>query len=614
MILAIKDNIQLKLKSLPEKPGVYIFRDIKSKVIYIGKAKALNKRIKSYFIKNTIENKSIEIQNEAIDIEFIITNSEMEALILENNLIKIHKPRLNARLKDDKTFPYLKVTTNEEIPRVEIVRKREKDNNIYFGPYTDTKALRIALKKALTVFPIARCKRIIKIGKIDRSCLFYQLDRCLAPCVNKVTLSEYKKEVNQFIKLFEGKQLEIMNELKQEMKIASDNLEYEKAAIIRDKIIALDKVLQNQTIVSKNLNAEYDIIGLSKDNQSSLIQILIMRQGRIIEQKHFAMELPNFLDEIEIVTSFIKQYYSKTNLIPKKIITQFKVDDNAINEWLSSLLGVEYQQIIDLPSNEEEKSLIELANDNAKINKSVITKIQKIKEDKNIEGLQELKETLNLEEMPSRIEAFDISTLQGSNNVASCVVFENGKLNKKDYRHFKVKTILGQDDYGSMREIIRRRFSGSLANTLKEPDLIVIDGGSGQVSAASSVLDDLKIKIPLIGLAKEFEEIHFPDERKPIKLDKRSEGLKILQRIRDEAHRFAITYHRQKRSKTMLQSSLERIEGVGTKRMDILIEYFGSIENIKKATILELENVKGIDKNLAKKIYDYYKNDINNLF
>ncbi len=612
--MAIKDNIQLKLKSLPEKPGVYIFRDIKSKVIYIGKAKALNKRIKSYFIKNTIENKSIEIQNEAIDIEFIITNSEMEALILENNLIKIHKPRLNARLKDDKTFPYLKVTTNEEIPRVEIVRKREKDNNIYFGPYTDTKALRIALKKALTVFPIARCKRIIKIGKIDRSCLFYQLDRCLAPCVNKVTLSEYKKEVNQFIKLFEGKQLEIMNELKQEMKIASDNLEYEKAAIIRDKIIALDKVLQNQTIVSKNLNAEYDIIGLSKDNQSSLIQILIMRQGRIIEQKHFAMELPNFLDEIEIVTSFIKQYYSKTNLIPKKIITQFKVDDNAINEWLSSLLGVEYQQIIDLPSNEEEKSLIELANDNAKINKSVITKIQKIKEDKNIEGLQELKETLNLEEMPSRIEAFDISTLQGSNNVASCVVFENGKLNKKDYRHFKVKTILGQDDYGSMREIIRRRFSGSLANTLKEPDLIVIDGGSGQVSAASSVLDDLKIKIPLIGLAKEFEEIHFPDERKPIKLDKRSEGLKILQRIRDEAHRFAITYHRQKRSKTMLQSSLERIEGVGTKRMDILIEYFGSIENIKKATILELENVKGIDKNLAKKIYDYYKNDINNLF
>ncbi len=613
----LNENIQnliIKANSFPEKPGVYLFKDKNNKIIYVGKAKSLNARIKSYFIRNPIERKIEIIQEIAHDMEFITTNSETDALILENELIKIHRPKINARLKDDKTYPYLKITTSEKYPRVEIVRKREESDDIYFGPYTDVKTLREALNKALTIFPIARCKKEIILGKKNQSCLFYQLDRCVAPCVNKIDYEVYQKTVKQFIRLFEGKQQDIFLELKIEMENAADNLEFEKAAILRDKLSVLEKIIYKQTIVSKNLTAEYDIIGMEKSESITLLQLLILRQGRVIEQKHFLMDIPYELEEPEILSIFIKQYYSQSNFIPKKILTKAQIkDDEVINNWLNMKANNEtskLNRILHLPSSQEEENFIELAYNNAKSNMNSKVKIEQIKEKKRLDGLKELKEIVGLADIPKRIEGYDISTLQGSNTVGSRVVFEMGKAKKSDYRKYIIKSIDYQDDFASLREIIKRRFLNKSLTEENRPNLILIDGGKGQVSGVFEILRNLGVDIPIIGLAKEFEEIHFPDKRDPLILDERSNALKILQNIRDEAHRFAISFHRQRRTKDMIKSSLEEIQGLGKKRIEQLLTHFETIAAIKKATINELCEVPGINRQIAEKIHNFYKNDI----
>ncbi len=607
-----KDNLLLRIKSFPDKPGIYSFKDDKGKVIYIGKAKSLKKRIASYFVEGDSERKTLSIKRLARDVEFIVTNTETDALILENNLIKLHKPKLNIRLKDDKTYPYLKITTSEKYPRVEIIRNREDNDDLYFGPYTDVKTLRIALKKALTIFPIARCKKPIIDGKVERSCLFFQLDRCLAPCVDKIEQKKYLKTVKQFIKLFEGKQKELIKELNEEMQKASKQLNYEKAALLRDKVLALEKLVQKQTIISKDVNAEYDIIGLYQTQNVSLAQILAMRQGRITEQKHFVMDLPYDLSEDKILTSFIKQYYSKTDFIPRRILTKIEIEDEiTLNNWLRDKQKLEeIGTIFVRPKTREQMAFIELAYSNAKINYHTITKVQEMREYKISEALQELKDVLELKEKPKRIEGYDVSTLLGTDTVGSCVIFENGLPKKKDYRKFIIKTVEGQDDYASMQEIIRRRFTGSLAKKNPNPDLILIDGGPGQISSVLTVLAEISLNIPIIGLSKEFEEIHFTDDRKSIILDEKSDALKVLQRVRDEAHRFAVSFHRQRRTKKMIKSSLEEIPNFGEKRIKMLIEHFGSIENIKNASVDDLVQVKGISKKLALEIFEYYRKNV----
>ena len=603
-----KDILLLRIRSFPDKPGIYSFKDDKEKVIYIGKAKSLKKRIASYFVEGALDRKTLSIKNLARDVEFIVTNTETDALILENSLIKLHKPKLNIRLKDDKTYPYLKITTSEKYPRVEIIRNREDNDDLYFGPYTDVKTLRIALKKALTIFPIARCKKPIIDGKVERSCLFFQLDRCLAPCVDKIEQKKYLKTVKQFIKLFEGKQRELIKELNEEMQKASKELNYEKAALVRDKVLALEKLVQKQTIISKDVNAEYDIIGIYQTQKVSLAQILAMRQGRITEQKHFVMDLPYDLNEDEILTSFIKQYYSKTDFIPRMILTKIEIEDEIpINNWLRDKQKLEEKRIIFVrPKTREQKAFIELAYSNAKINYYTITKAQEMRENKISEALQELKDVLDLEEEPKRIEGYDISTLLGTDTVGSCVVFENGVPKKRDYRKFIIKTVEGQDDYASMREMVKRRFTGSLAKKNPNPDLILIDGGPGQISSVLTVLAEISLNIPIIVLSKEFEEIHFTDDRNSIILDEKSDALKVLQRVRDEAHRFAVSFHRQRRTKKMIKSSLEEIPNLGEKRIKLLIEHFGSIENIKNASVDDLAKVKGISQKLALEIFEYY--------
>jgi len=397
------------------------------------------------------------------------------------------------------------------------------------------------------------------------------------------------------------------------MQKTSKQLNYEKAALLRDKVLALEKLVQKQTIVSKDVNAEYDIIGLYQTQKVSLAQILAMRQGRITEQKHFVMDLPYDMSEDEILTSFIKQYYSKTDFIPRRILTKIEIEDEiTINNWLKDKQKLEKIEIIFVrPKTPEQMAFIELAYSNAKTNYHTITKVQKMREDKISKGLQELKDILDLKEEPKRIEGYDVSTLLGTDTVGSCVVFENGLLKKKDYRKFIIKTVEGQDDYASMREMIKRRFTGSLAKKNPNPDLILIDGGPGQISSVLTVLIEINKNIPIIGLSKEFEEIHFTDDRSSIILDEKSEALKVLQRVRDEAHRFAVSFHRQRRTKKMIKSSLEEIPNLGEKRIKMLLGHFGSIENIKNASVDELEKVKGISQKLALEIFKYYsKNEL----
>ncbi|MHA1124472.1 MAG: excinuclease ABC subunit UvrC [Candidatus Heimdallarchaeota archaeon] len=604
------NELILKAKASPDKPGVYLFKNVNDEVIYVGKAKSLKKRINSYFLKGAIDTKSKVIRDIANDFETIITESETEALILENNLIKLHKPLLNIRLTDDKTYPFLMITTSEEYPRVEIVRKRENANNRYFGPYADVKALKNALKKAITIFPIASCKKKIIIGKFDRSCLYFQLNRCAAPCIEKIEKDEYEKIVQQFIKLFEGKQSELMIELRKDMETAAENMDFEAAAVIRDKISALDKIIQRQIVVSKDMTAEFDIVSIVYDENTASIQLLIMKQGRIIEQKNFLLNIPIFLDESEILSTFIKQYYAQTETIPKKILLEISIEDEEIiNKWLDKRFR-KGKDIIIYPKSSEEKDLIVMAKKNAEANLGSHLQLKILKEKRVVKGLEELKKVLELEEIPARIEGYDISTLQGTNTVASCVVFVNGIPKKSKYRKFSIKSLESQDDFRSMREVIKRRFTGSLATKEDKPTLIVIDGGPGQVNFAYSVLKEHNIEIPLIGIAKEFEEIHFPDERKSIQLNERSEALRIIKQVRDEAHRFAITFHKQKRSKKMIESSLEKIPNIGKQRMEVLLRHFGTIENIKKATINELIQVKGINKKIAEQIKEFYKSKL----
>lgn len=599
-------ELALKVKASPDKPGVYLFKNINDEVIYVGKAKSLKKRINSYFLKGAIDKKSNAIRDLANDFEIIVTESETGALILENNLIKLHKPMLNIQLTDDKTYPFLMITTSEEYPRVEIVRKRENDDNRYFGPYADVKALKNALKNAITIFPVASCKKEIKIGKFDRSCLYFQLNRCAAPCIEKIEKKEYKKIVQQFIKLFEGKQSELLKEIRKEMEIAAENMNFEEAAILRDKINALDKIIQKQIVVSKDMNAEFDIISISFDENTASIQLLIMKQGRIIEQKNFLLNIPIIQDESEILSTFIKQYYSQTETIPKKILLENRIDDEeTIKIWLDERFE-KGRDIIVYPKSEEEKELVNLAKKNAEVNLRSHLQLKTLKEKRVVKGLDELKSVLELKITPTRIEGYDISTLQGTNTVASCVVFVDGIPKKSLYRKFIIKSLESQDDFRSMREVITRRFTGTLATKEEKPALIVIDGGPGQVSFANSVLQEHNIEIPLIGIAKEFEEIHFPDERTPLQLNERSEALRIIKQIRDEAHRFAITFHKQKRSKKMIESSLEKIPNVGKQRMELLLRHFGTINDIKNATIEELMQVKGISEKIAKEIIEFY--------
>lgn len=575
-------------ENLPDKPGIYIMKDINEEIIYIGKAKSLIKRVKSYFKDKHDSPKTYILMDRFSSLEYIITNSEKEALILEANLIKKHRPRYNIRLKDDKRYPYVKIT-NEKFPRILITRNITKSGN-YFGPFTDVGSVRKSVKFLKSLFKIRTCKNM------DGPCLNSQIDLCYAPCNEGISKDEYNEIIKKIDLFFQGKYSVIVKNLKKEMKESADNQEYEKAAIIRDQIISIEEVMEKQFVELDDDELDQDIIATSIDKDNVIIIVFSIRNGKIIGKDDFLMNGIEYNEVSEVLYAFIQQYYGYNRHVPKQIILEDKIhDDEVLIDWLSDLRGNKVS--LKVPEKGTKLRLIRMAQKNADIIKNQKRKLEN--------SLIELKKYLKLEKLPRIIEGYDVSNISGKLAVGSKVSFKDGKPNKNEYKRFKLKTP-GPNDYEMMRELLTRRFK--LIDKDSLPDLVLIDGGKGQLKIACEVFDTLNLnQIPVIGLAKEFEEIFIPNSNLPIIIPKDNKGLHLLQQVRDESHRFAVTYHRKLRSGKIKESSLDNIPGIGKIRKMNLLKSFGNIEAIKNASIEEIAKVKGMNKKIAKTLFDYYK-------
>jgi len=593
---------KINLQAFPNKPGVYLMKDKGGRIIYIGKAGSLKGRVRSYFTKREDLSPRIRLLIKKVaDIEYLVTDSQIEALVLENNLIKKHHPYFNVRLRDDKTYPYIKITTFEDYPRLQIVRSMQADKAAYFGPYTNVSSMRETLSLISQTFPLRTCNKKIN-GKERRACLNYQIKRCLAPCVGGVSKDDYLQLVKNVCSFLAGKQEKVVKDLQAQMERASHNLEFEKAAQIRDKIQTIEKVIEKQKMVLPKVKDE-DIIGISHNENSACLEVFFVRQGKLLGEEHFIMEHKKALKR-EILTTFVKQFYLRAARIPPRIVIPFEIEEReSIEDWLSEKRGGKV--FFKIPRQGEEKGLINLANKNANLH--LTESLSQDKEERKKEVLDELQNLLNLKSSPLRIEAFDISNLGGKEAVGSLVVFLEGKPNKGDYRRFKIKTVEGANDYAMLGEVLSRRFqSPPFKPSSLMPDLLLIDGGKGQLNSCLLVLKRLGLsKIPAIGLAKKEEHIFIRDKDGSLSrlvLAKDSKVLHLLQNVRDEAHRFALSYHKKLRKKKLEESRLDKILGIGKRRRQRLLSHFGSLERIKEASLEDLQKVAGISKELAKKI------------
>ena len=583
-ILAIKSNDP---DDLPLVPGVYLMRDSSDHILYVGKAKSLKKRVKSYF-RNDLDPKTRALMKQFHHLEYMVTDTEKEALILESNLIKKHMPRYNIRLKDDKRYPYIKVT-NETFPRVLITRRVLDDGSFYYGPFPEATALRKLVKFLKTIFKVRDCKRM------DGPCLNYQIDLCNAPCDKKITQEEYKKLIDNVSFFFEGKYSEITQALKSEMIEAADNHEYEKAAILRDQLNSVEEVLEKQKMEFTR-SLDQDVVASASDSELACVVVFSVREGKIIGKDDFLMSGAENTSEEKIISAFLKQYYTGPRHVPSKIIIPKIVEDKKlVEEWLSEKR--EAPVSIEVPTEGVEYRLIRMVSKNAEII---------LNHQKEVKGaLLDLKKYLGIPRIPKRIEAFDISNISGKMAVGSMVVFENGAPNKKYYRKYKILTE-GPDDYAMMREMLERRYIHLINDKGPFPDLVLVDGGKGQLNVATDVFKSLGVtNIPVIGLAKEFEHVFIPQTPSPLILPRDSEALLLLQRIRDESHRFAVNYHKKLRSKELEKSLLDKIPGVGNKRKIKLLKHFGDISNLEKASINDIAMVDGISRKLAIKIHEH---------
>ena len=579
-----------KVKSpdnLPNKPGVYIMRDNTDTIIYVGKAKNLVKRVKSYFREKLDRPKTQILMSHFDSLEYIVTNSEKEALILEATLIKKHRPRYNVQLKDDKRYPYVKIT-NEKFPRLIITRDVAK-NGVYYGPFTDVGSVKQTVKFLKSLFKIRTCRNM------DGPCLNSQIDLCLAPCAGNVSEKEYSEIINKIDLFFQGKYSTIVKNLKTEMADAAMNEEYEKAAVIRDQIESIEEIMEKQFVDLVDDDLDQDVIAIAPGENEVVVIIMPIRNGKIVGRDDFLMSGSQYDSSSEVLFAFIQQYYGYNRHIPKQILLDEDIDDKELLEdWLSDLRGNKVH--IKVPQKGVKLRLVKMAKKNAEI-----IKHQK----KTMENsLIELKKYLKLENLPRVIEGYDISNISGKFAVGSKVSFKDGKPNKKSYKHFKIKTP-GPNDFAMMEELLTRRLKRVESDP--EPDLMVIDGGKGQLGMVCGVLEKLNLThIPVIGLAKEFEEIYTPNSKRPIIIPKNSKALHLLQQVRDESHRFAITYHRKLRSKNIQASSLDNIAGIGKKRKVNLLKEFGTIENIKKASVDDLAKIEGMNKKTAENVYNFY--------
>lgn len=616
-------DFQHQLKILPDKPGVYIMKNSLGEVIYVGKAKVLKNRVRQYFqnSKNHSEKVRAMVKNIA-EFEYIVTDSEMEALILECNLIKKYSPRYNIALKDDKFYPFIKITTNEDFPRVYVTRNFAKDGNRYFGPYTNGTAVYEVMGLIKKLFPLRTCKKaIVEGGEPTRACLNYHINLCKAPCAGYISKAEYWEMIDEIINILNGTDTSIIKKLKLEMEKAAEELEFEKAAKIRDRILAIELISEKQKMFTVKEGDE-DFIDLYTDEKDGCAQVFFVREGKVTGREHFMIE--NIGDDPveEVISSFIASFYGGTAQIPKTIYVPEEIEDQElIEKFLTEKRGSKVW--IKVPKKGDKKNLLDMVRNNAKIMLDQFKEKMVEEKELNKSALTELADVLGLDSLPAIIEAYDISNIQGVDSVGTMVVFENGKAKNSDYRRFKIKSVKGPNDYESMREILSRRFSHGLeeVNKIKErnleyskgkfcifPDLIMMDGGKGQVNIALEVLKDFGIEIPVCGLVKDHKHrtrgIIFNNEEILIR---RGSGLmNLITRVQDEVHRYAITYHRSLRDKRTLHSILEDIPRIGEKRRRNLLMKFGSIDNIKKASMEELLDTPGIDKRAAESIKQYF--------
>lgn len=612
-----------QLKLLPEKPGVYMMKNESGKIIYIGKARSLKNRVRQYFQSSrNLTAKVLSMVSQVADIELMTTDTEVEALILESNLIKKHRPKYNIRLRDDKNYPYLKLTVQDKWPRLTVARQVKKDGAKYFGPYTTTTAMWNTLKLSRRLFPLRTCNRV---EAHTRPCLQYHIGRCLGPCIKDfVRRADYDQAVRDLTLFLEGKSEDLVRRLRQRMEEAAERLQFERAAELRDQLKAVEFVTQQQKIASVSLE-DQDAVGFAQNESDACVQVFFIRGGRLMGREHFILPGAGDMSGPEIMDAFLPQFYHEAAFLPREILVQELPDDTEVIEaFLRQRRGGPVH--LHRPRRGEKKDLLRMLADNARL----VLEERRVQQDHDLEataqGLSDLQEALDLPHPPVRMECFDISHMQGSEVVASMVVFEGGRPKKADYRRFKIKHGMGNNDFLSMAEVIRRRFrkglderaaladSGLLGSSEARqeakfanfPDLLIIDGGKGQLGAAREVLRELGLEhIPTFGLAKENEELFHEGTPDPIVLPRGSHALHLLQRLRDEAHRFAITYHRQLHARAATHSVLDEIPGVGPVRRRALLRHFGSVAAIRRATPQEVAEVEGIGPELAEAIKDH---------
>ncbi len=591
-------NLETKLKNLPDKPGVYQFINDKSKVIYVGKAINLKSRVRSYFHNGVISPKTLALVSKITDLELIVTDNEIEALVLENNLIKQFKPRYNVNLKDDKSYPYIKVT-REPYPRVYPTRRVLRDGSKYFGPYTDVKNMKSSLRMINQIFRIRSCKLNIDRDSIDKKkfkvCLDYHIKKCDGPCEGLITEIAYNEMVNEVVNLLKGRTDDLIKELNIKMQKEVAELEFEKAAELRDKINQLEAISSKQKVVSDDFQ-DRDIISIAYEGKDSACSIFNIRTGKIVGKRQLRLSIEDGEEIANIYSAAIKFYYNEFVEIPSEIIMEtWPSDAEALSGWLSQKAEKKVKLII--PKRGDLNSLVKMCKENAVLQLKEI-QLQKMKKEGQVPyALSALQRDLRLSVLPRKIECFDISNLQGTDTVASMVVFEDGKPKKSLYRKFIIKEVEGPDDFSSMREVIRRRYSKLLEENAPLPELIMVDGGKGQLSSAVEILDNLGIrKYNIIGLAKRLEEVFFPGNSESESIPKTSSGLKLLQQVRDEAHRFAITFHRNRRSKRTIKSELTDIKGIGKSTAQKLLTELGSVNGIKDAGNEKITSIIGKQK------------------
>lgn len=606
-------NIEEELKKLPDKPGVYLMKDNTGHIIYVGKAVVLKNRVRQYF--QSSKNHSIKVKKMVQHIasfEYIITRSEVEALVLECNLIKKYDPKYNIQLKDDKTYPYIKINVQDAFPKMTIVREMKKDGAKYFGPYANVGAMWEIVDIIKNTWQLRTCSRNLPrdIGK-ERACLNYHIGKCPAPCEARISEAEYRIMVDEVVSFLSGKYKEVIKNLQQQMATASENLEFERAAILRDQIMAIDKLEQKQTATLSSL-LDQDVIAFAKSPEDTLVQVYFVRQGKLVGREHFYLQDTEDETIEDVFRDFIVQFYANAAFVPKEIVIERTPSEmEVLEKYLAEKRGSKVRLIV--PQKGEKHGLMELASKNAEVTLSQFGDQMRREQQRTTGALEEIKEVMGLEKLPYRIEAYDISNTQGIQSVGGMVVFEGGKPKKSDYRKFKIKSIFGPNDYGSLEEVLERRFNRMKTEEeensfTKMPDLIMMDGGKGQVSIAKKVVEKYDLDIAICGMVKDDRHrtrgLLFNGEE--MLLDTHSEGFKLITRIQDEVHRFSIEYHKKLRGKVQVQSVLDDIPGIGKERKKLLVMHFKSVDNLRQASLEEIEQVEGIPKNVASNIYNFF--------